>query len=44
MKFKNGTNDQELKPLKMFGQDSLTLPQMIEALDVSFSSSQRVLH
>ena len=35
MKFKNGTNDQELKPLKMFGQDSLTLPQMIKALDVS---------
>ncbi|KIJ63581.1 hypothetical protein HYDPIDRAFT_113050 [Hydnomerulius pinastri MD-312] len=33
MKFKNGTNDKEFKSLKMFGQDSLTLPQMIQALD-----------
>jgi len=33
LKFKNGTNDEEFKPLKMFGQDSLTLPQMITALD-----------
>ncbi|KAF8128671.1 phosphoglycerate mutase-like protein [Boletus edulis] len=33
LKFKNGTNDAEFKPLKMFGQDSLTLPQLIKALD-----------
>jgi hypothetical protein len=32
LKFKNGTND-EFKPLKMFGQNNLTLPQMIKALD-----------
>ena len=34
LKFKNGTNDKEFKPLKMFGQNSLPLPQLIEALDV----------
>ncbi|KIJ16392.1 hypothetical protein PAXINDRAFT_168520 [Paxillus involutus ATCC 200175] len=33
LKFKNGTNDNEFKPLKMFGQDSLTFPQLISALD-----------
>ncbi|KAG9307974.1 phosphoglycerate mutase-like protein [Chiua virens] len=33
MKFKNGTDDAEFKPLKMFGQVNLTLPQMIKALD-----------
>ncbi|KAF9224866.1 phosphoglycerate mutase-like protein [Gyrodon lividus] len=33
MKFKNGTNDKEFKSLKMFGQDSLTFPQLIQALD-----------
>ncbi|KAN0094653.1 Histidine phosphatase superfamily [Tylopilus felleus] len=33
LKFKNGTYDAEFKSLKMFGQDSLTLPQMIKALD-----------
>ena len=35
LKFKNGTNDEEFKPLKMFGQNNLTLPQLISALDVS---------
>ncbi|KAG9307975.1 phosphoglycerate mutase-like protein [Chiua virens] len=39
MKFKNGTNDDAFKPLKMFGQDNLTLPQMIKALDVRFRVS-----
>lgn len=39
LKFKNGTTDDELKPLKMFGQDSLTLPQFISALDASLPSS-----
>ena len=34
MKFKNGTNDSEFKPLKMFGQNTLTLPSLITALDV----------
>jgi len=52
LKFKNGTSDDELKPLKMFGQDSLTLPQIIKALDWStinstinwcFSCNQTVL-
>ncbi|KIJ16393.1 hypothetical protein PAXINDRAFT_168524 [Paxillus involutus ATCC 200175] len=33
LKFKNGTNDKEFKSLKMFGQDSLTFPQLISALD-----------
>jgi hypothetical protein len=33
LKFKNGTSDADFKPLKMFGQASLTLPQMIKALD-----------
>ncbi|KAI9571985.1 phosphoglycerate mutase-like protein [Boletus coccyginus] len=33
LKFKNGTNDEEFKPLKMFGQNNLTLPQLISALD-----------
>ncbi|KIK82243.1 hypothetical protein PAXRUDRAFT_14829 [Paxillus rubicundulus Ve08.2h10] len=33
LKFKNGTNDNEFKSLKMFGQDSLTFPQLIQALD-----------
>jgi hypothetical protein len=33
MKFKNGTDDSEFKSLQMFGQDSLTLPEMILALD-----------
>ncbi|KAF9238933.1 phosphoglycerate mutase-like protein [Melanogaster broomeanus] len=33
MKFKNGTNDEEFQSLKMFGKDSLTLPEMILALD-----------
>jgi hypothetical protein len=39
LKFKNGTNDNEFKPLKMFGQDSLTFPQLISALDVSSLAS-----
>lgn len=34
LKFKNGTDDAALKPLKMFGQYNLTLPQLIKALDV----------
>lgn len=38
MKFKNGTNDEAFKPLKMFGHDNLTLPAMIKALDVSSNS------
>lgn len=36
LKFKNGTNDNELVPLQMFGQDTITLPQLISALDASF--------
>ncbi|KAF8558542.1 phosphoglycerate mutase-like protein [Imleria badia] len=51
LKFKNGTND-EFKPLKMFGQNNLTLPQVIKALDSTtinstinwcFSCNQTVL-
>ena len=38
LKFKNGTNDDGFQSLKMFGQDSLTLPQLIAALDVSSHS------
>ena len=38
LKFKNGTNDEEFQSLQMFGKDSLTLPQMISALDVSLHS------
>jgi len=38
LKFKNGTNDREFQPLKMFGQNSLPLPQLISALDVSSQS------
>ncbi|KAG8216069.1 phosphoglycerate mutase-like protein [Butyriboletus roseoflavus] len=33
MKFKNGTNDEALKPLQMFGHDNLTFPALIKALD-----------
>ena len=38
LKFKNGTTDEQFKPLKMFGQDNLTLPQLIAAVDVSSHS------
>ncbi|KAG9315507.1 phosphoglycerate mutase-like protein [Chiua virens] len=52
LKFKNGTNDAELKPLQMFGQNNLTLPQLIQQLDSTtinstnnwcFSCNQTVL-
>ncbi|KAH0831203.1 phosphoglycerate mutase-like protein [Lanmaoa asiatica] len=33
LKFKNGTSDEAFKPLKMFGQNNLTFPQLIKALD-----------
>jgi len=33
LKFKNGTTDSQFKSLKMFGKDSLTLPQLITQLD-----------
>ncbi|KAG8221298.1 phosphoglycerate mutase-like protein [Butyriboletus roseoflavus] len=33
MKFKNGTNDEAFKPLTISGQNNLTLPNMIKALD-----------
>ncbi|KAH7882999.1 phosphoglycerate mutase-like protein [Phlebopus sp. FC_14] len=33
LKFKNGTSDNEFRSLKMFGQDTLTYPELIEALD-----------
>ncbi|KAI9572010.1 phosphoglycerate mutase-like protein [Boletus coccyginus] len=39
LKFKNGTNDKEFKPLKMFGKDNLTLPQLISAIDWSTVNS-----
>ncbi|KIJ09353.1 hypothetical protein PAXINDRAFT_17548 [Paxillus involutus ATCC 200175] len=32
LKFKNGTNDNEFQSLKMFGQDSLTFPQLVSAV------------
>ena len=40
MKFKNGTSDDKFQPLKMFGQSNLTLPAMINALDVRSHSFQ----
>ncbi|KIJ63564.1 hypothetical protein HYDPIDRAFT_155693 [Hydnomerulius pinastri MD-312] len=33
MKFKNGTNDKDFRQLKLFGNTSITLPELIQQLD-----------